>query len=110
MLYDGLKMMFNKRADWRKIVFPTVGALTGAAIGAGVPRLFLPEEKKNLGSLLGAAVGGILGGGGGYFLSKIPTQRELELQRHAARLQQLQALIENRRQHLKLLASPIYAT
>lgn len=100
--------MFNKHADWRNFVFPTVGVLTGAALGAGVPRLFLPEEKKNLGSIIGAAIGGLLGGGGGYFLSKIPTQREIELQQHAAKLQQLQALIENRRQHLKFLASPIY--
>lgn len=102
--------MFNKHADWRKFVFPTVGALTGALIGAGAPRMFLPEEKKNLGSIIGAAIGGVLGGGGGYLLSRIPTQQEVELQQYAMQLQQLQNIIENRKQYLKLLASPIYTT
>lgn len=100
--------MLYKTADWRKYVFPTVGAVTGAALGVGVPRLFLPDEKKNFGSAVGAIIGGLLGGGGGYLLAQIPTKEELERAEKERAKQELKARLARRREYMRNQAIPVF--
>mgnify|MGYP005847056581 FL=1 len=100
--------MLHKTSDWRKYVFPIAGAITGAALGGGVPRLFLSEENKNLGSAIGAIIGGLLGGGGGYFLSKIPTKEELEQAEIERAAQERLAHLSREREYLRVQALPIF--
>jgi len=53
----------------------TIGALTGAAIGAGAGAA-IDHDKRGRGALIGAATGAAVGGGIGYFIQR--QRRDLE--------------------------------